>query len=246
MKILVTGGGGALAKEIAKVDTPHEIILADRDECDVADFQLVEGSLLDWKPDAVLHCAAMTNPMERHDKYPDYSIEANIIGTSNVAMAIIKNPKVNKLIYISTDYVYDGRLAVPEKHSEHAGLKPDTNYGRSKLGGEMAAQMVKNSLVLRCAFTPRPFKHEKAFIDAYKSFIYIDEAAPIILKLIERGATGIVNVGGEGRSIYEFAAETNPDVGKASILYADYDVPVNTMMDTSHMNFLLTSTNLDE
>ena len=60
--------------------------------------------------------------------------------------------------------------------------------------------------------TERPFVHEKALVDSKKSLMYIDEAAGVCLKLLDK--TGIINIGGEPTNPYEFAKHERPDVKK--------------------------------
>jgi len=93
---------------------------------------------------------------------------------------------------------------------------PFSNYGWSKLGGECAVQMISNHLILRCSFTQKPYKHESAFEDVYKSYLYVDEACEIILNLIEKNKSGIYNIGGKTMTVYEFAKKTKPTIKKIS------------------------------
>jgi len=167
----------------------------------------IDVSIKSFKPDYFIHAAAITRPMKQHVDNPELSIETNIIGTSNVALACMKHNI--KLIYISTDYVYPGECG---PYGETDGLRPINNYAWSKLGGECAVQLCENSLILRMCMTERPFVHEKALVDSKKSLLYIDEAAKITLKLLDE--TGIINVGGPPTNSYDFARVDNPNIGK--------------------------------
>ena len=85
------------------------------------------------------------------------SISLNIIGTANVVIACYK---LNiKMIYFSTNFVYPG---IKGNHKETDGLKPINNCGWSKLGGECAVHMYKNSLILRVCITEKTFIHKMA------------------------------------------------------------------------------------
>ena len=86
-----------------------------------------------------------------------------------------------KLVYISTDYVYP---CTEGNYSENSALFPVNEYAWSKLGGECAVKLYKNSLILRMALCQKPFPHPKALVDIKKSYLYMDKAASIILKLI--------------------------------------------------------------
>ena len=87
---------------------------------------------------------------------------------------------------------------------------PINNYAISKLGGECAVQMYKNSLILRICMTEKPFIHKNAFNDVEMNFMYHEELAKNLLKLINY--KGIINVGGPKMVIYDFAKETNQNV----------------------------------
>jgi len=235
MKILLSGGSGLLAKHLVQTNREHEIIAPKHLKMDITKYNEVIRSITYYRPEIFLHCAAMTTPMENHDQYQGMSINTNIIGTANLAMAC-HHSRRTRLVYISTDYVYPGTKGL---YKEDSPLSPINNYAKSKLGGEMAAQMLPDSLILRCAFTKRPFPHARAFTDYIKSYIYVDKIAPLILRLIESGHTGIVNVGGNHQTIYEFAKQSVPDVGKITRADIGDWVPADTSMDLSLMEKIL-------
>jgi len=184
------------------------MILLSKKEMDVTDSEQILKQISIHKPDLFLHCAAQTHPMENHKATPETSIKNNIIGTANVAQCcLIKNVK---MVYTSTEWVYPNK----ENNMEGDALLPSTNYGWSKLGGECAVQMMPDYLILRCSFTARPYKFVRAFTDVRKSYLYVDEGAAFIIKLLEKDCSGIYNIGGESRTTYEFAKESNPNVGK--------------------------------
>ena len=135
--------------------------------------------------------------MKIHEKNILKSINLNIIGTGNIVNECFK--KKIKLIYISTNYLYPGTKG---NYKETDALLPWNNYGWSKLGGESAVQMYKNSLIVRCALTEYPFKHKKAFSDVKSNFIYHKDFIPILLKIIDK--RGTINVGGKSQTIFNF------------------------------------------
>ena len=92
--------------------------------------------------------------------------------------------KLNKiyLLHISTDCVFSGKKG---NYSEKDPVKPFNNYGLSKLGGECAVAMYKNSLILRITMTEKPFVHKKAFGDFITNFIFHEDIAKNLLKLIK-------------------------------------------------------------
>ena len=109
------------------------------------------------------------------------SIDLNIVGTCNLVKESSK--KGVKLIYLSTSYVYPGTKG---NYNEEDALKPWNNYSWSKLGGECAVQMYKNSLILRIMMSEKPFAHESAFTDIKTNFLYHDEMAKIIPNIIKK------------------------------------------------------------
>ena len=209
-KILISGGRGSLAQEIERQNVDFDLVLLSKEEMDITDINQVQSQIMIHKPDVILHCAAMTHPMESHNENPKKSIKNNILGTANIAMVCAE--KKIKMVYISTDWVYPNKM----KNTEKDGLLPATNYGWAKLGGECSVHMLPNYLVLRCSFTTRPYKFDKAFTDVYKSCLYVDEIAPLIIELITKESTGIYNVCGKIRTAYSFAKESNTNVGRIS------------------------------
>ena len=145
--------------------------------------------------------------MEIHEKKVGESIKLNIIGTANVVQ-ICEELKI-KVIYMSTSYVYEG---LKGNYKETDPVLPWNNYAWSKLGGECAVQMYKNSLILRACVTEKPFVHNKAFSNVKLNFIFHDEIVKIIIKLFNK--KGIYNVGGKTQTVYEFAKKYNPEIKK--------------------------------
>jgi dTDP-4-dehydrorhamnose reductase len=143
--------------------------------------------------------------MDIHDKNIDESITTNIIGTSNIVK--VCNIEKIKLIYFSTNYFYPG---IKGNYKEDDPVLPINKYALSKFGGECAVQMYDNSLILRICMTEKPFIHKMAFNDVETNFIFHDEFAKNLLKLIDH--SGIINVGGPKKIIYNFARETIKDV----------------------------------
>ena len=147
--------------------------------------------------------------MDIHDKQVSKSIDLNIIGTANI-VKVCSDLKI-KLIYFSTGYVYEGRAG---NYKETDAILPINNYAWSKLGGECAVTMYKNSLILRIMMCEKPFIHKKAFYDIETNFIYQEDVAKIIPKIIDE--TGIINIGGKTQSVYNFVRASNKDIKKTS------------------------------
>ena len=222
-RILVTGGAGRFATNIKKYseELGYSVFAPDKKQMNIINFWDCEkyfyANQFDF--DYVIHAAGLSSPMRRHEENPTESIQKNIIGTANVALHCERFSK--KIIYVSTNYVYPGMVGNYDEQSE---LKPFNNYGWSKLGGECAVHHYKDSLILRICMNARPFPHDKAFTDVISSHMFNDEAAKITLKLLDE--VGIINIGGEAQSVYDFAVQEKPDVKKSSVDEVD-DVTVN-------------------
>ena len=232
-KILFTGSNGRFGKEFKKVYTNKRYLYPSKKVLNIIEIQTIEKYFRTNKPDLVIHCAALSRPMEIHEKNISKSISINIIGTCNL-VKVCEKYKV-KLIYFSTGYVYPGNKG---NYSEKADLKPINNYAWSKLGGECAVQMYKNSLILRICMTENPFVHKQAFKNMKTNFIFHDEVVKILPLFYSY--YGIINIGGKSQSVYSFAKKYNPNV-KGVILknVKDSNLKLNTTMNTNKMKKII-------
>ena len=127
-----------------------------------------------------MHVAGLSRPMSIHEKNISKSIDLNIIGTCNVVKAC---KKYNiKIIYFSSGYVYEGKKG---NYKEQDPVKPFNNYGLSKLAGECAVQMYKNSLILRITMTEKPFAYSRAYTNLKTNFMFHEDLVDYLPKLIE-------------------------------------------------------------
>ena len=208
-KIIVTGGTGRFGKILKKI-IKDKYLFPNKNELNILSLSNIETYFKKKKPKVLIHLAGLSRPMDEHENNISKSIKLNIIGTCNIVMAC---KKFNvKLIYFSTSYVYPGTNG---NYLETDPLLPVNNYAWSKLGGETAVQMYQNSLIIRACMTERPFIHKKALSDVRLNFIFQDEIAEILPKLIK--LKGIINVGGPIRTVYDFAKKYNPSVKKISL-----------------------------
>ncbi len=235
-RILISGGNGEFAKELQRHNTKYEIVAPSKKEMDITKTEDIDYFIYSNKPDYFIHAGALTRPMVIHESEPNKSIITNIIGTSNVVLACMKYNL--KLIYLSTDYVYPG---IKGNYDEDDYLKPFTNYGWSKLGGECAVRLYDNHLILRMAMNKRPFPHPKALVDMKKSLMYIDDASKVVLELLDE--MGTINIGGKSQSVYNFVKESNPNIGKIYLNdIEDVNMATDCSMDTTKMKELLNDT----
>ena len=228
-KILVTGGSGRFAQSLKKIKCKYKFIYPTKQNLDITNTKSIKNYLKKTKPKSVLHLAGLSRPMIEHEKNINKSIDLNIIGTSNM-VKVCSELKI-KLIYFSTSYVYPGIVG---NYKETDALLPWNNYAWSKLGGECAVKMYKNSLILRVCMTERPYVHKKAFTDIKLNFIFHEDLTKILVKVLDK--KGIINLGGPTQTAYNFAEQYNPKIKKASAkkLSRQY-LPFNSSMNLSKL-----------
>ena len=228
-KILVTGGNGRFALELKKIRTNHRFIFLDKKKLNILKESSILKAIVKYKPHIILHLAGLSRPMNIHEKKISESINLNIVGTCNVVNSCIK--KKLKLIYFSTSYIYPGKKG---NYKETDGLLPWNNYGWSKLGGEAAVQMYRNSLILRVCMTEKPFLHKKAYVNVKSNFIFHDELANLFIKLINK--KGVYNIGGKSQSIFDFAKKTKKNIKK---IFSSGKFPLKQNMNLEKLNRIL-------
>lgn len=136
-RILVTGANGMLARDLCPMleDADFEVIETTRNELDVTDELQVRRVISDVKPDYVIHCAAYTN-VDKAEEEPETAELVNAKSAEYIAKACNSNNAV--MIYISTDYVFDGTKKTP--YVPEDTTNPTGAYGLSKLHGEEAVR----------------------------------------------------------------------------------------------------------
>ena len=139
MKVLVTGVGGQLGYDLIKELENRNIdcVGADRAEFDITDFVAAHKFITNYMPDAVIHCSAYT-AVDKAEDEPELCHLVNAVGTENIAK--ICKEIDTKMIYISTDYVFDG---TKDGFYEVDDIPNPINvYGKTKLEGELAVQKI--------------------------------------------------------------------------------------------------------
>lgn len=221
MKVLVTGAKGMLGQDLCPLleDNGYDIIEADIDTLDITDETAVEKKLSDEMPDIIIHCAAYTNVDKAEDSKED-CFNVNVKGTENIS----KNcAKINAtLIYISTDYVFDGTKKFPYEPQDK--VNPINYYGQTKMQGEEAVKKYcskyyitrtswlyghhgKNFVETMISLADNP--EIKVVNDQFGSPTWTVELANAIIKLLNEDKDfGIYHVcGNEGTTWFEFAKE---------------------------------------
>ncbi|HZC82303.1 MAG TPA: dTDP-4-dehydrorhamnose reductase, partial [Nitrospiraceae bacterium] len=176
-------------------------------------------------PDLVIHASGYTD-VDGCERNPDTAFQINAIGTRYVAAGAAKANA--KLLYLSTDYVFDGLKTAP--YTERDPVNPLNVYGRSKLAGEEEAlKSSRRTLVLRTSWLYGV--HGKNFVktilslavtqpevrvvdDQRGSPTYARHLAQVIAGLIRSDVMGVIHAGGEGEcSRYEFAKAILQEAG---------------------------------
>ena len=232
-KIVVTGGGGRFAQSLRNIKSKYKFSYPEKKSLDITNLKSIKKFLKREKPTSVLHLAGLSRPMSLHDKDISKSINLNIVGTANL-VRVCSEYNI-KLIYFSTSYVYPGKKG---NYSESDSLLPWNNYAWSKLGGECAVQMYKNSLILRVCMTEKPFVHKKAFANVKLNFIFHEDLVKILIKLLNK--KGVINVGGNAKTVYNFAKKFNPSVKKIYVTKNSlYKFPLKPFMNISKLKKII-------
>lgn len=163
--ILITGSNGQLGKELSNLlDKKNiEYMSADRNELDITDKNSVNQYFTDNSFDVVYHCAAYTAVDLAEDEGKELNWEVNVEGTRNIAQAAEKSDAT--LVYISTDYVFDG--INQEMYEVDHEVNPQNEYGKAKLAGEEAVkEAMTNYYIIRTSWVFG--EHGKNFVFTMK------------------------------------------------------------------------------
>jgi len=137
MRILITGGTGQAGRALAGALAAHDVRAPGHRELDVTDGASVAAAIEGWRPDAVVHCAALTDTA-RCEREPEAAYAVNEEGTAHVAKAAARAGAM--LVAVSTNEVFDGSKGAPyvEEDAPHA----INAYGASKAAGERRAMLI--------------------------------------------------------------------------------------------------------
>ena len=230
MRVFLTGANGQLGRELQKRLQGTEFFATDMAELDITNFDAVKAMIGKYRPDAVIHGAAWTQVDAAEEKV-DLAYKVNAIGTQNIAMACRDISAA--MVYISTDYVFDGKLG--RAYTEYDTPNPLSVYGKTKYAGEMLAHMANIGLfVLRTAWlygdgpnfvrTMLKLGRERAEIqvvnDQYGCPTSTADLAEAALRLLQTGRYGVYNTVNAGvatwydfaRKIFEFAGNNRVQV----------------------------------
>lgn len=221
MKVLITGAGGGLGRDllIHLQAAGYEVHGFDRRKLDVTDADRVRATMMRLKPDAVIHAAAYT-AVDQAETESDACYRVNVLGTRNVAIAAEETGA--KLVYISTDYVFDGEKG--ELYQEYDLPKPINRYGYTKYAGELLVRSLSSRwYIVRVSWlysahgnnfvkTMLQLAAEREEIqivdDQIGSPTYTADVARFLAELLRTSYYGIYHATNRGScSWYEFARE---------------------------------------
>ena len=239
MKVLVTGVKGQLGFDVVNELTKrgHEAIGVDIAEMDITDKLSVDTVISSVRPQAVIHCAAWT-AVDAAEDNEDKVRAVNATGTKYIAEAC--RAIGAKLMYISTDYVFDGQGTTPWQ-PDCKGYKPLNVYGKTKLEGELAvANTLKEYFIVRIAwvFGVNGKNFIKTMLNVGKTHdtvrvvndqigtpTYTYDLARLLVDMIETDKYGYYHATNEGGYIswYDFTREIYRQAG-----YTTKVIPVST------------------
>lgn len=141
MKVLVTGASGQLGVDTVKIlqAKGYEVLGCDRQTLDITNLEQCQQVIASFRPEVIIHCAAYT-AVDAAETDIDGAYLVNAVGTRNIAVAA--EAVQAKVIYISTDYVFDGQGVQP--YHEYDNTDPQSIYGKSKRAGEVLIQSLSS------------------------------------------------------------------------------------------------------
>lgn len=219
--ILVTGVNGQLGFDVIKELNKRNIksLGIDKTELDITDEKAVSNYILKLNPDCIIHCAAYTS-VDRAEDESEICYKVNVSGTENIAKAC---KKVNaKMIYISTDYVFNGQGDIPFEVDGNIG--PLSVYGKSKYEGELKVKEILDKyFIVRISWvfgmngnnfikTMIRLGKEKESLnvvcDQIGSPTYTADLAPLLCDMVVSEKYGVYHATNEGTCSWaEFATE---------------------------------------
>lgn len=263
MKVLVTGVKGQLGYDVVNElnKRGHQAIGVDVEEMDITDFASVDRVIKGENPDAVIHCAAWTAvDLAEEKENVSKVMEVNATGTENIAK-VCKDINA-KMIYISTDYVFDGKGDTPWQ-PDCKDYKPQNVYGESKLKGELAvSSILEKYFIVRIAWVfgkngknfiktmlsvGKKFDTVRVVCDQVGTPTYTLDLSVLLVDMVETEKYGYYHATNEGGYIswYDFTVEIYRQAGlKTKVLpvtTAEYGLskavrPFNSRLDKSKLS----------
>jgi dTDP-4-dehydrorhamnose reductase len=223
MTILITGGTGALGRELKKI-YPHSITPTHK-ELDITNKESTCDFFKSHDIDMIIHTAAMTSVrLCEENKFEAWN--TNVTGTKNLVDCTFNSNKNPKFVYISTACVFDGHSGM---YAEDSIPYPENFYALTKLLGEREISKLDDSLIIRTNFISKiVWPYKKAFTDRFGTYLFADDVAKGIQEIIDKDLDDIIHLVGDRKmSMFELAKLTTPDILPMTI--QDYSGPKLTM-----------------
>ena len=234
-----TGVGTDLAESYSGIQDGTYVTMAEYVSLDITNKEAVMNTIKSVKPDVVVHCAAWTAVDLAEDEDKQAKVKAiNVDGTQNIADACKEIDA--KMVYISTDYVFDGQGETPWQ-PDCKDYKPLNEYGQTKLGGELAvSNTLSKYFIVRIAWVfgkngnnfiktmlnvGKKFDTLKVVNDQIGTPTYTYDLARLLVDMIETDKYGYYHATNAGGYIswYDFACEIFKQAG-----YTNTVIPVTT------------------
>ena len=227
MRILIIGSSGLLGNDLVEQWSDDEVIIpADLDDVDIRDIGLVRQYITQARPDWIVLAAAYTD-VDGSERNPEQAFAVNGEGTRNVARVVQEVHR--KLLYVSTDYVFDGTSHRPYEPDDP--IHPLNVYGASKAAGENAVREESKHWLIartswlfgarRASFPEKILRAAacqsqiKVVADQIGSPTFTRDLATVIRDLVRSDACGILHITNSGScSWFEFAKEVLLKAGR--------------------------------
>jgi len=271
LKVLVTGSAGLVGQQVVKdLSNSHQVFscyneskpeYGDSVKMDLKNREMISSILTEKKPDIVIHLGAMTG-VDLCEKEKTSASEINTKATEIIAKEC---SKLNSfLVYVSTDYVFDGNLGM---YKEDDVINPLGFYGKSKLEGEKVVQNFSANWCIARTSTPfglhptkksfpmwvienlQKQKQIDVLIDQFTSPTYIPNLSRMLIEISERHITGIIHTAGASKiSRYQMACMVSDKLNLDSTLLKQISInkmkwvaqrPKDSSLDVSRASSIL-------
>ena len=254
----MTGANGQLGWDVAKLLSPeYEVARYDKEQMDLATPSIIGGILSKEEPDLIVHCGAYTM-VDRAEEERDLCHRINAEATMAIAAQVAESGA--RLIYLSTDYVFNG--IKPEPYETHDPPHPINFYGQTKLGGELAVmELTKKYQIIRTSWVfgangsnfvktmiklGKERKTLRVVSDQVGSPTYTVDLAKLIREMIRSDRYGIFHATNEGYcSWHRFAIEIMGRAGLGTMIepISSEDYPTKALRPK---NSMLSKRSLDD
>ena len=233
-KYLVTGVNGQLGYDIVNELNErgeYDVLAIDKDEMDITDRDQVMKIVKAYKPDVIFHCAAWT-AVDKAEELVEACEKVNTLGTKNISEASIEVGA--KLVYMSTDYVFDGNKDLSETYTEEDIPNPQSVYGRTKYEGEEEVRKNPNHFITRISWVfgvngnnfiktmlklSNKYESLNVVNDQIGSPTYTVDLAKLLVEMAETDKYGTYHVNNEGYCSWaEFAKYIMESNGKSTVI----------------------------